>query len=547
MNYPKPIYLKVGWKRSSFRRRLITASKNPSYYNNFNNNKIKIDPIDCKNEDDFFKNGMKNRSIDDPKRKILYGFFHPYANNGGGGEKVLWQAVNATLMTNDNNIAVIYTVNFEEPAKIIRKVESKFNITLQGERVVFIYLRKFGNLIDSEYWKHFTLVGQLIGSVLLAFECLFELAPDIWIDTIGLPGSYWPISVVLNLPILAYVHYPILQQDMFNKLKFSKMTDLFKFRGEVKDLFKFFYWSILYYVYVYLGSNVDITLANGTWTFNHMKKIWFLNEKMGSTLEVLYPPCATEFLNPYKSKERLNEMIYIAQFRSEKRHDLILTEFSKFLDTCKTEKVPISKIPKIIFLGSCRNENDTDCLNSIKSLVTELELSEYVEFIVDCSYDEILKQLSTVKFGLNSMWNEHFGIGVVEYLANGVIPIVHASAGPILDIATNENSSTAESWKSETGFFFKSSTDPDFSGEMNGDNLVFDNGAFPELSTLLSDIFANNKVTENDLDFMRQVGQGLSNKFSNDEFNTNWRKYTRELASLEKHYREQRKEVESVY
>ena len=32
------------------------------------------------------------------------------------------------------------------------------------------------------------------------------------------------------------------------------------------------------------------------------------------------------------------------------------------------------------------------------------------------------------------MVDEHFGINVVEFLAAGVIPVVHASAGPLKDI-----------------------------------------------------------------------------------------------------------------
>jgi len=32
------------------------------------------------------------------------------------------------------------------------------------------------------------------------------------------------------------------------------------------------------------------------------------------------------------------------------------------------------------------------------------------------------------------MWNEHFGIGVVEYQAAGCVPVVHDSGGPKLDI-----------------------------------------------------------------------------------------------------------------
>ena len=36
------------------------------------------------------------------------------------------------------------------------------------------------------------------------------------------------------------------------------------------------------------------------------------------------------------------------------------------------------------------------------------------------------------------MWNEHFGIGVVEMMAAGVVPIAHDSGGPALDIVTTK-------------------------------------------------------------------------------------------------------------
>ena len=38
--------------------------------------------------------------------------------------------------------------------------------------------------------------------------------------------------------------------------------------------------------------------------------------------------------------------------------------------------------------------------------------------------------------GVHTMWNEHFGIGVVEYMAAGLIPIAHNSGGPQMDIVT---------------------------------------------------------------------------------------------------------------
>lgn len=36
------------------------------------------------------------------------------------------------------------------------------------------------------------------------------------------------------------------------------------------------------------------------------------------------------------------------------------------------------------------------------------------------------------------MWNEHFGIGVVEYMASGCIPLAHDSAGPKMDIVLDD-------------------------------------------------------------------------------------------------------------
>lgn len=36
--------------------------------------------------------------------------------------------------------------------------------------------------------------------------------------------------------------------------------------------------------------------------------------------------------------------------------------------------------------------------------------------------------------GLHTMWNEHFGISVVELMAAGLVVVAHNSGGPKLDI-----------------------------------------------------------------------------------------------------------------
>lgn len=564
INYPKPIYLEVGSKRSSYRRRLVLASKNPSFYTNFRNNKLKISSDDSKNDKDFL-NEMRRRDIDDPKRRIIYGFFHPYANNGGGGERVLWQAVKATLLADDKNICAIYTTNIEaEPLDILRKAENKFQIDgLDHSRVVFVYLRKFGHLIDGAYWKHFTLIGQLFGTALLTFEAIFELAPDVWIDTQGLPSSYLLVSISLKIPIMAYTHYPILQLDMFGKLKFQRFADLKKFSIlNIRDYFAFgklVYWSLLYCFYVFLGTKINIALANGSWTYDHLEKIWTFNSAFGHKLEILYPPCGTEYLteNIDTTKSRANKLLYLAQFRPEKRHDMLLQEYSLFLKkNYPGVTKPTDEIPTLVYAGSCRTADDTATLKSLQAQVENLKLSEFVTFRVDISYDEVVELLSTCKFGLNAMWNEHFGIGVVEYMARGCIPIVHASAGPLLDIVGGEQ---LRSWNTNTGFFFKSYNDPDVEKSLQEKVLdgfvAFDvNGRrinYPTFSSLLTEIFIidGSYISENRLIQMRQNDQQLvKQKFSNKAFNESWILYISELDAMEKTFREEkRSKIEKVF
>lgn len=59
-----------------------------------------------------------------------------------------------------------------------------------------------------------------------------------------------------------------------------------------------------------------------------------------------------------------------------------------------------------------------------------------MRFEVNAPYDLLVSSLGMAKVGLHTMWNEHFGIGVVEYMAAGLIPVAHKSGGPLLDIVT---------------------------------------------------------------------------------------------------------------
>lgn len=42
-------------------------------------------------------------------KPLVIGFFHPYCNAGGGGERVLWAAIRTTLQTQPNAFCLVYT------------------------------------------------------------------------------------------------------------------------------------------------------------------------------------------------------------------------------------------------------------------------------------------------------------------------------------------------------------------------------------------------------------------------------------------------------
>jgi alpha-1,2-mannosyltransferase len=61
-------------------------------------------------------------------------------------------------------------------------------------------------------------------------------------------------------------------------------------------------------------------------------------------------------------------------------------------------------------------------------------MKENVEFLCEAPWPQMLEWMGRASVGVNGMWNEHFGIGVVEYQAAGLVSVVNDSGGPKIDI-----------------------------------------------------------------------------------------------------------------
>ncbi|KAK6518944.1 asparagine-linked glycosylation protein [Arthrobotrys megalospora] len=387
-----------------------------------------------------------NPSSKSPQPTTIVGFFHPYCNAGGGGERVLWAAIYANQLHSPHILNVVYTGDHATKSVILANVQNRFDIHLNPSIVQFIHLQK-RNLVSSSSWPRFTLLGQSLGSVFLALEAFGMLVPDIYIDSMGYAFTVLLAKKLFGIPTGAYVHYPTISTDMLGALS-------------PKSTVKKRYWQLFAMLYSYAGTGIDVVVANSSWTAGHLNSLWRGRQEAATTsaaprfygglaaaikwisggqgkedIKPLFPPCAVEKLAekiPINEK-REDAIVYIAQFRPEKNHILVLQAFGTFLKTAPQQL----KGTKLVLVGSVREDQDERKVYELRLLVHELQIEENVVFVTNAPWGDVIKWLGRASVGVNAMWNEHFGIGVVEYQAAGLIGVVHDSGGPKLDIVVD--------------------------------------------------------------------------------------------------------------
>ncbi|KAK7416249.1 asparagine-linked glycosylation protein [Neonectria punicea] len=374
----------------------------------------------------------------------IVGFFHPFCNAGGGGERVLWAAIRTTQDRWPNAKCVVYTGDHDVTKdQILSRVKTRFNIQLHSPTITFLYLSKRDWVLASS-WPRFTLLGQSIGSLVLAWDAFSLLVPDVFVDTMGYAFSLGLCKLFFpRVPTGAYVHYPTISTDMLESLDpKSAVGSLGVNAGKgigAQGSAKRIYWQLFARLYSWVGASVDIVMTNSTWTQAHVMSLWASgrgDKNKTDPIVVVYPPVAVQEMeqevevSEASEKQRQKVIVCIAQFRPEKNHQLIIHSFAQFLKS----KSEASRGTKLVLIGSVRDDHDKKRVYQLRLLVNELGIKDHVYFQTDASWSEILQWLAKASVGVNAMWNEHFGIGIVEYQAAGLISVVHNSGGPKLDI-----------------------------------------------------------------------------------------------------------------
>ena len=193
---------------------------------------------------------------------------------------------------------------------------------------------------------------------------------------------------------------------------------------------KLLYYSIFAILYGLMGSLSDLVMVNSSWTKGHIQYLW----RLAGDIHVVFPPVDTKSLDalPLNDPPRENLILSIGQFRPEKDHVLQLKSFALLLERYGGEMKQYN--PKLVLVGSCRGEDDRERVDQLQKLARELQIQDSVEFVLNQPYPVLKDYLGRASVGIHTMWNEHFGIGVVEMMAAGLVTVAHNSGGPKSDI-----------------------------------------------------------------------------------------------------------------
>lgn len=321
-----------------------------------------------------------------------------------------------------------------KPEDIVEKCKTNFKIDLNFD-ISFVYLTQ-RHFISAHLYPFFTLLGQSIGSIVLGFEALHKCVPNIFIDSMGYAFILPIFKFLAGSRVGAYVHYPTISTDMLSLVantKTSYNNRAFISNSRVLTAAKLLYYKLFASLYGLVGRTADLVTVNSSWTQSHIQKIWKRNAR------IVYPPCNTNDFKELSLEGKNNlQIVSIGQFRPEKNHCLQIRAFKLFVDRLENEGKDY-RSAKLVIIGSCRNSEDQERVNQLQSICKDLRIEDNVEFKLNIPYEELRAVIQKSSIGLHTMINEHFGIGVVECLAAGLITVAHNSGGPKLDIIDDQN------------------------------------------------------------------------------------------------------------
>jgi alpha-1,2-mannosyltransferase len=338
-----------------------------------------------------------------------------------------------------------------------------------------------------------------------------QCPPRIFFDTTGCAFTYLVARVIFGCKVVAYVHYPTISTDMltmvWERRRVTYNNQAYITNSRITTFIKLVYYSMFAMAYGMVGSLCTLVLVNSTWTFNHINSLWWLVALQGK-IKIVFPPCRISSSEQHGTSssaaaaaagpQRDRIILSIGQFRPEKDHELQIEALARLFENHPALKGGIT----MVLVGGCRGPPDEARLHHLQDRVKDLGLEESILFCVNQPYSVVEEWLAKASVGIHTMWNEHFGIGVVEMMSAGLITIAHDSGGPKSDIVVL------------------------FQGQPTG--LLASNA--DEYANAMHQAFS---MTKADADAMRKNARQSATRFSDEQFNATFKKEILESRVLQ--------------
>lgn len=228
-----------------------------------------------------------------------------------------------------------------------------------------------------------------------------KVQPDIVISQFSSNFISLLVGRLLNIPH-SLIYWHTMQEQLEADLKFSKLRfNLLKFRKSI------------------IFNLIDFHFITNSNDLKNELKMLFPSKK--SKIEVVNYLMPDPLLNKKirSSSEREFQICFVARLEKSKGHAAFISAFSVVRN-----KFPHLKL-KIAGSGSE--------LIQLTALVKELEIEQYVEFLGECNYQEVLDVMSKSLVHVSNSSQEAFGMVNVEAIAMGT-PIIANRVGGIKEI-----------------------------------------------------------------------------------------------------------------
>lgn len=369
---------------------------------------------------------------------VSIGFLHPHALSGGGGERVLWCAIQAVQQELPDAQIIIYSAwessmigNVSDSVNVAQnRVSAQFGLNLDNIYFHPIDISSDVSLIDPNRYPRLTLIRQAIGAAHLGAIAYYKHPVDVFVDTANLSFSV-VIPKLLFARTLSYVHYPTISTDMLavvrsRQAQFNNTSTIASSR--LLTFGKLLYYWIFAVLYAISAQCIDVVAANSSWTRTHLETIWRRKH-----IPTVYPPCSIRIVAGQQQSRRTKSLLVsIGQFRPEKNHMLQLETIAYLCRHYAQLKV------RLAMIGGTRNEEDEQRVKILKEEIKRRELP--VDIYVNASREQLQELLQDACIGVHTMRDEHFGISVVELQAAGVVVVAHNSGGVAMDIIQDGSS-----------------------------------------------------------------------------------------------------------